>query len=647
MAKERNQLAPITADDETLRKALQEAHIPSLMAALVHITGDLDIIRGPIRPVNDFFGDAQGGITEAQQAEIRELAFQALRKYRDAGNRMPASPPESLIHEMVNFVIGTQVGPDYADFLISELAMDNRDSYCAPGLDAVPSKARAGFRVLIVGSGMSGMLAGIRLQEVGIPFTIVERHANVGGTWYQNTYPGCRVDSPNHTYSYSFKPNDWPQYYSKQEVLRQYFDGIATEYGLRDHIRFDTTVLGAHYDDARAIWSVELEKKDGTRETVEANAVISAVGQLNRPKWPDIPGRDRFKGISFHSTQWEHQHDLAGKKILVLGTGASAFQFAPEIAQTAERVTIFQRTPPWISPTPEYHADVPEGKHWLLNHVPFYAKWYRFAMFWRMAEGILGAVQKDESWPDQRRSISANNDQLRQMLTDSIAELCGDDKELLAKVIPDYPPGGKRILFDNGNWIRALRRPNVDLVTERVKEITETGVLMESGKRYDADVLIYGTGFTASKFLWPMKITGAHGVDLQQHWSGDPRAYMGITIPGFPNLFCLYGPNTNIVVNGSIVFFSECEVRYVLGCIKLLLEGGHAALDCKRDVHDAYNRKIDKGNLQMAWGAANVPTWYKNDKGRVTQNWPFTLVEYWNQTREPNPSDYTFIDPER
>ncbi|MGH9884021.1 MAG: flavin-containing monooxygenase [bacterium] len=647
MAIERNDLAPIPKDDDALRKALKEAHIPSLMAALVHITGDVDTIRGQIRPVNDFFGDAQGGINEADQEKIRGLAFDALRRFRDAGQKLPASPPESLVHEMVNFVIGTQVGPDYAEFLTAELAMNNEDSYAAPGLDKVPAKARAGFRVVIVGSGMSGLLAGIRLKQAGIPFTIFERHANVGGTWYQNTYPGCRVDSPNHTYSYSFRPNDWPQYYSQQEVLRQYFDKVATDYGLREHIRFKTSVIGAHYDDARALWQVEVEGPDGAKETLEANALITAVGQLNRPKWPDIPGRDRFKGIAFHSTEWEHQHDLTGKKIVVLGTGASAFQFAPEIAKVAAKVTIFQRTAPWISPTPEYHMDVPEGKHWLLNHVPFYAKWSRFAMFWRMAEGILAGVEKDPTWQDQRLSISEKNDELRKMLTDSLVELCGEDKALLAKVIPNYPPGGKRILFDNGNWIRALRRPNVELLTDRVKEITATGVVTESGAKIDCDVLIYGTGFHASRFLWPMKITGANGVDLQQHWSGDPRAYMGITIPGFPNLFCMYGPNTNIVVNGSIVFFSECELRYILGCVKLLLERGKAALDCKRDVHDAYNRKIDEGNLKMAWGAANVPTWYKNDKGRVTQNWPFTLVEYWNQTRVPDPNDYKFIDPSR
>ena len=647
MLKARNDVSAITKDDEVLRTALKEAHIPSLMAALVHITGAAELIRGEIRPVSEFFGDAQGGISEAQQAEIRARAFDLLRDYRDGGHRLPASPRDGLVHELVNFIIGKEVSPDYAAFLQAELALTGEDPYAVPGLGEIPAEARAGFRVLIIGAGMSGLLAGIRLKEAGIPFLILERHTNVGGTWYQNTYPGCRVDSPNHTYSYSFRPNDWPQYYSQQEVLRRYFDQAATDYGLREHIRFATPVRGASYDEARAIWCVEAERPDGSSEILEANAVISAVGQLDRPKWPDIPGRERFRGVSFHSAQWQHEHDLAGKRIAVIGTGASAFQFAPEIAKTAAEVVIFQRTPPWISTTPDYHADVPPGKHWLLNHVPFYAQWYRFSMFWRVAEGILAAVEKDAAWPDQRLSISANNDELRKLFTASLEELCGDDKALLEKVIPTYPPGGKRILIDNGNWIRALRRPNVRLVTDGIGEINATGVQSESGVQYDADVLIYGTGFSASRFLWPMKITGRGGVDLEQHWSGDPRAYLGITIPGFPNLFCLYGPNTNIVVNGSIIFFSECEVRYILGCVKLLLERGHAALDCKRDVHDAFNRRIDAGNLRMAWGAADVPTWYKNDKGRVTQNWPFTLVEYWNQTRVPEPDDYTFLDRPR
>jgi 4-hydroxyacetophenone monooxygenase len=637
-------IRPITEDDDFLARVLEFAHIPSLMCALVHLTGDADLVRGRIRPEINFFGDEQGNIAHEDQQHVRAMALEALKRLRD-GTPLPPPPAPEVVDDMVEFIVGRELPPDYGEFLHAELMLNGEDPYKPAGLDRVPAGDRAQFNVLIIGAGMSGLLAAIRLEEAGIPFEIVERHDDVGGTWYQNTYPGCRVDSPNHIYSYSFRPADWPQYYSPQKVLREYFADVARDYDLLRHTRFGTEVTHARFDEAIAAWQVTVKTRDGGDETLTANAVISAVGQLNRPKWPDIPGQDRFQGISFHSTDWEHEHDLAGKKILVIGTGASAFQFAPEIAKVAGQVTIFQRTPPWMAPVPTYHDDVPEEMHWLLNHVPYYLKWYRFAMFWNAAEGILFAVQKDPAWNGRNGSVSADNDQLRQMFSDWIKELCDGDEALLAKAIPDYPVGAKRILFDNGNWIRALKRDNVEVVTDPIAEITETGVLTQSGRRYDADVLIYGTGFQASRFLWPMQITGRDGVDLQAHWDGDPRAYLGITIPGFPNLFLCYGPNTNIVVNGSIVFFSECEVRYILGCIKLLLEGGHAAVDVRHDVHDAYNARIDQGNLDMAWGAANVPTWYKNEKGRVTQNWPFPLVEFWKQTRVPDPDDYEFLDP--
>ena len=517
-----------------------------------------------------------------------------------------------------------------------------RTATACQGFGELPAEARANFRVVIVGAGMSGLLAGIRLKHAGIGFEIVERHADVGGTWYQNTYPGCRVDSPNHTYSYSFHPTDWPQFFSDQEVLRRYFDDCATHYGLRDNICFNTDVEEAVYDEAAGLWRVAVRHRDGARETLVANAVISAVGQLNRPKWPDLPGQDRFRGIAFHSTQWEHEHDLAGKKVLVIGTGRVRLPVRPGSGEggrqrhhlPAHAALDLQRAR--LSP-------VRAGrKHWLLNHVPFYAKWYRFGMFWRMAEGILAAAKKDPAWNETDRAISAENDQMRVLLTESIAAFCEDDTELFEKIVPDYPVAGKRILIDNGNWIRALRRDNVDLVTDPIAEIDETGVRTESGAHYDCDILIYGTGFTASKFLWPMKITGRNGQTLEGQWDGDARAYLGITVPNFPNLFCMYGPNTNIVVNGSIVFFSECEMRYILGCLKLLIEGGKHAMDCRQDVHDAYNVRIDEGNRSMAWGVSKAPTWYRNDKGRIAQNWPFTLREFWSQTREPDPADYVF-----
>jgi 4-hydroxyacetophenone monooxygenase len=224
-----------------------------------------------------------------------------------------------------------------------------------------------------------------------------------------------------------------------------------------------------------------------------------------------------------------------------------------------------------------------------------------------------------------------------------VRQYLGDDPELMEKTIPKYPPAGKRMLFDNGTFLATLKKDHVHLVTEPIREITPTGVVTADGTRHEVDVIVFGTGFHSTRMLWPIEIKGRGGVELHQLWGDDPRAYLGITVPRFPNLFCLYGPNTNIVVNGSIIFFSECEVRYVLGSIELLLESGKAAMDCREEVHDAYNQRIDAGNREMAWGAPNVTSWYKNSKGRVTQNWPFTLLEFWEQTRAPVASDYRLL----
>jgi len=635
---------PIEIDDEALREALEAAHIPSLMNALVHLTGDADIIRGEIRPSGDVFADPQAGIGPEDQATVRALAFDALRAYRDGGSKLPPQPSEATVREMTDFIIGESVPVDYAEFLLAELSMDGQSSYAHSSFDGIPEQDRDDFHVVIVGAGMSGLLAAIRLDGEGIPYTIIEKNAEVGGTWFQNQYPGLRVDNPNHIYSYSFEPQDWPQYYSDRRTLFDYFDRCATKYGVREHIRFNTEVQSAVFDEATGSWTVTTREAGGATATIEARAVISAVGQLNRPRLPDIAGRESFAGVAFHSGEWEHEHDLAGKRVGVIGTGASAFQFVPEIAKEAGEVVIFQRTPPWMAPQPIYREDIPEGKHWLLTHVPFYTKWYRFSLFWRTSEGMLKAVAVDPDWDLGRGSVSEANHGMREMLTAYISGVLEDAPEMLATSIPDYPPGGKRMVVDDGNWLRALKRENVHIVTDPIAEITATGITTQSGEHEPFDVIIYSTGFQASEFLMPMRVVGRDGVELHDHWAGTARAYMGITIPGFPNLFCLYGPNTNIVVNGSTIFFAECEMRYVMGCIQLLLGGGHAAMECRPEVHDAYNVRIDEGNAAMAWGTPGVSSWYKNSAGHVTQNWPFTLLEFWSQTQAPDPDDYSFVD---
>jgi 4-hydroxyacetophenone monooxygenase len=301
---------------------------------------------------------------------------------------------------------------------------------------------------------------------------------------------------------------------------------------------------------------------------------------------------------------------------------------------------VFQRTPPWCFPTPDYHGDVAEGKKWLLETVPFYDRWYRFFLLWMATDGLLPAVRVDPDWAGPDTAISEANAEFREMVAAMLRGQLNDRDDLADKIIPSYPLGGKRALLDNGVWLQALQRNNVQLVTDPIARITETGIVTQSGAVYDADVLIFGTGFTASKFLSPMRIVGKGGVALHDKWAGDPRAYLGMTTPGFPNLFMIYGPNTNIVVNGSIVFFSECSVRYIIGCLRLMAESGATAIEVRQDVHDAFNVRVDEGNKLMAWGSPNVTSWYKNEAGRVTQNWPFTLIEYWRASLKPEPHDF-------
>jgi 4-hydroxyacetophenone monooxygenase len=327
----------------------------------------------------------------------------------------------------------------------------------------------------------------------------------------------------------------------------------------------------------------------------------------------------------------------------VIGTGASAVQFIPVIAEQVADLVVFQRTAPWLVPTPDYHEEVADEVRFLLRHIPSYAHWYRFWLFWRNAEGMLPLVAVDPEWEPQERSVSAANEMLRMLLMGYLEFEFGDRPDLLEKITPDYPPSAKRVIRDNGIWARTLKRDNVHLVTEKISEITPAGVVTADGVEHQVDVIIFGTGFTASRFLTPMKVVGRGGIDLHERWDGNARAYLGVVVPRFPNLFLLYGPNTNIVINGSIIYFSECEVHYLVECLRLLFDTGRGALDCREAVHDAYNVRIDEGNLQRAWGGSKVNSWYKNETGRVAQNWPFSLLDYWRQTRAPDPTDYELL----
>ena len=367
--------------------------------------------------------------------------------------------------------------------------------------------------------------------------------------------------------------------------------------------------------------------------------MVCAVGQLNRPSFPAIAGRDTFTGPSFHSAAWDESVELAGRRVAVIGTGASAAQFVPLIAGDVAHLDVFQRTPPWLLPTDNYGNPFPPEFHELLALLPNYGRWERLSQFWILHEGLLVAARVDPEWDMDTESVSAMNDFIRSMLLDVLRAQVEDD-ELYEKMVPHFPPFAKRALRDDGRWAAACSAANVDLVTTPITEITPSGVRTTDGEEHPADVLIYGTGFTASDFVAPMRVFGSGEVELNEEWAGDATAYLGITVPGFPNFFMLYGPNTNLVINGSILIMVECQVRYAVEAIGALLREGHRSMSCRRDVHERYGQEMEEANAKMVWGVADVPTWYRNKHGRVTQNWPLDLHTYWSRTLQPDLADY-------
>jgi 4-hydroxyacetophenone monooxygenase len=625
-----------TASDEDIDKALAEAQLPALLAAIAHLTGDMTILRPHLRPDPLLAAQEQGGLTPEQQNEIRSVASQALKAFRDGGGKRTFQATTSDLQDLMSFTVGADVGVEYVPLMLEELSVTG-DDLRQPTWTKDELAPQRPFKVVIVGSGMSGILAAHRLLQAGVEVQILEKNSDVGGTWLENTYPGCRVDSANHVYSYSFaQRHDWPLHFSTQDVLLDYFRSCADRFGVREKVDFNTEVETMRWDATAQEWVIETKNAvAGTKGTVRAQAVISAVGQLNRPKMPDIAGMDDFAGPSFHSARWPENLSLTGKRVAVIGTGASGVQLIPEVAKEAASVVIFQRTPNWLFPVPHYHDRIAHGFGWLLEHLPGYAQWYRFLLFWRATEGVLPRCVVDPQWNDGELSVSAANRELRDQLTMYIEFMLADRPDLLAKSVPQYAPASKRIVLDNGSWLSTLKRDNVQLVTDHIDRITSSGVVAEGGEVFEVDVIIYATGFEASNFLTPMQVYGVNGRELHDEWNGDARAFLGIMIPGFPNFFCMYGPNTNIVVNGSIIYFSECETHYIVGCIKELLTSNLNSLDVRSDVHDAFNDRIDQGNKEMAWGVATVNSWYRNDKGRVAQNWPFSLLEYWELTRHP------------
>ena len=631
---------PFTTSDDEIAEALLDVSIPTLMLSLVHITGDPELLRGRLRPAGLFLNEVQGYMSDEDKAEVRAVALDVIRAHRDRGCPEPAPVGPELVHEMMRWLVVEDVPDEYVPMLMEEMELDGVDRRAVPG--PADAAARAEFPVVVIGCGESGLLAGIRLREAGIPFTIVEKNAGVGGTWWENTYPGARVDVGNHFYCYSFEPSDhWTEYFARQPELQAYFQDVMDRHGVGPHVRWETEVLGATWHEADATWSVRTRHRDGTETTLRARAVISAVVQLNRPHLPDIPGAESFAGPGFHTARWRHDVDLTGRRVAMIGAGASGFQIAPAIVDDVAHLTVFQRTAQWMFPNPNYHEPVGPGVRWALRHLPFYGRWYRFLLFWPGCDKGLEAARVDPDYPDRERAISDANEFARQMFTEWITSQVGDDADLLAKVVPDYPATGKRTLQDNGSWLRTLTRDDVDLVRTPIAHIEPDAVVTADGERHPCDVLVWATGFRASEVLYPLEVVGRDGVDLRRTWGDRPAAHLGITVPGFPNFFCMYGPGTGLAHGGSLIFHSECQMRYIAQCLQHLIDGGHRTMEPRQERYDDWHARTQAEMRTLVWSLPSVRhSYYKNAEGEIHTLSPWRLVDYWSWTRRPDLDDF-------
>ena len=613
--------------DMTIDEAARDADLRVLTMCLFQITGDRKWLNEPYLPKRDvrLVAPEDAGFSDEIAAEIMEAAI------AEFGTEPAISDPgDELMVEMMSICLGEPIPSEYATMMREEMGFVSRD-VAWPDEVEHPS-------TLVIGAGASGIIMAARLARLGFDYDLVERSASVGGVWRDNIYPGAGVDTPNHAYSFSFaKPNRWSRYFSPRADLEDYLQRTADDLDITPNIEFETTLLGATWDDDAQQWTVELASPAGT-ETRRYSNLISAIGQLNVPKPPPVPGTDDFDGPCFHSSNWPADLDVTGKRVAVIGTGASSMQIVPAIADQVAQLTVYQRTAQWARPIPRYHDPIPDGSQWLFEHLPFYASWFRFVMLWRYGDGLLPLLRKDPEWTHPH-SINKANERHRQQMADHIVSELDGRPDLLEKCMPTYPPYGKRILLDNG-WFSAVRKPNVELITDSVERVDSTGVQSASGHR-EHDIIVLANGFEVFQGASRLGLRGRGGVDLADLWANDdPKAYLGITVADFPNLFIMQGPTTGLGHGGSAIFQAECHARHITACLAAVAEAGGRSIEVHEEPMLDYNDRHDAEHEQLIWSHPGMTNWYRNDAGRVVVIMPWRLVDYWSMTHDPDLDHY-------
>jgi cation diffusion facilitator CzcD-associated flavoprotein CzcO len=492
----------------------------------------------------------------------------------------------------------------------------------------LPRRSQAGkvarvahHRIVIVGAGFGGLGMAIRLKQAGVEdFVVLERDADVGGTWWANTYPGCQCDIPSHLYSFSFAPNpNWTRTYPEQPELRAYLNECVERYGVREHIRCDCGVLRATWEEQGTRWRL-----DTTQGELTADIAIAATGGLSEPAIPDIPGLAEFAGVAFHTARWNHAHDLRGRRVAIVGTGASGVQVAPRIQPQVQRLTIFQRTPPWVTP----HRDRPisERERRVYRRFPLTQRLPRAGAYWLRELLVPGLVRRPELLRGPERAARAH---MASQVSDPV---------LCAKLTPDYTFGCKRILPSN-RWYPTLAQPNVELVASGVREVHPDAVLAEDGSRHEVDTIVLATGFHVTDSPFVECVRGVGGRTLGEVWRGSPQAYLGTTVAGFPNLFLLAGANTGLGHN-SVVFMIEANIHYALEALRAMRARGASRVEVRSEVQEAYNVELQRRLARSVWNTGGCSSWYIDANGRNSTAWPSYTWRFWLRTRRFKPGDY-------
>ena len=631
----------LSADSERqFTEAIAVANIPTLLMVLVQLTGETHWLEAPYKPSRSsgMSDNDSGGLSEEHQREVREAALEAILAWKTGRPVAMAEPTEAMLVRMLSVTMAEHVPDEYGAFTAAQLGQTKF-------LDHQPFNVAEGFKVLIIGAGVSGLCAAINLQMAGVPFQVLERNPTVGGVWWENKYPGAGVDTPNHLYSFSFSSYDWKNYFCLRDELHGYLEHVADQFDVRQHIRFNTSVNRIEYQQASQSWTAEVRGSYGTVEVLEANVVISAAGLFNPPVEPNIAGLDSWTGEKWHTARWPDNASLEGKRVAIIGNGASCMQTAPEIQDQVESLTIYQRSNHWAAPFEQFRKPVADSMRFLFQECPMYRNWYRVRLGWTFNDRIHTALHKDPNWAHPERSLNAQNDAHRAYFTQYVVSELGDKAdELLDKVLPTYPPFGKRMLMDNG-WYKMLRNPRVELVEDRIDHIEANKVVTVGGEEREADVLVLATGFDVLRLINTYETVGRSGVSLREAWEDDnAQAYMGTVVPDFPNYFMLYGPNLQPGHGGSLIFVVEMQVRYIMDMIAKMAAQGLGAVEVRPEVHAAYNANVDAEHENMVWTHPGMSTYYRNDRGRIVINSPYRNVDFFDMTRRVDLDEY-IVEP--